>query len=79
MTTSQGRRKKGEDIDMLVSNLINSIQEYNHLVDELMLIIKGFDNALKTVQTKIKNILESKKTLMENMNALFSIDETPSK
>lgn len=74
MTTSQGRRKKGEDIDMLVSNLINSIQEYNHLVDELMLIIKGFDNALKTVQTKIKSILESKKTLMENMNALFSID-----
>lgn len=53
MTQSKGR-KKGEDIDTIVSNLINSIQQYNHLIDEVIALLKAFDSSFKKVNNKIQ-------------------------
>lgn len=81
ITISQSKgRKKESDIDTLIHNLSSSIQEYNHIIDEVMLILKGLDNAFKRIGTKIEDILENnKKYFLDNINNLYTIDETPSR
>lgn len=42
MVQSKGR-KRVDDIDYIVSNLISAIQEYNLLIDEIIGILKALD------------------------------------
>ena len=80
LTQSKGRSKKGEDMDVVVNNLISSIEEYNRTIDELEGILKCFDQGFKKMQTKIANIMENlKPTFMENLNNLYTIEESPSR
>ena len=58
LAQSKGRARKGEDIDIIINNLINSIEEYNRTIDELEGILKCFDQGFKKMQTKIATIME---------------------
>ena len=47
ISQSKGKKKGNEDPDVIVSNMISSIQEYNLIMEELEMILKGFDEGLK--------------------------------
>lgn len=50
------------------------------LIDEIIGILKGLDQGFKRVHTKVHEYLESsKKVFLENLNSLYSLDETPSR
>lgn len=81
ITISQSKgRKKELDVEAQIHNLVSSIQEYNHIIDEIVFILKGLDKAFKKIGTKIEDILENnKKYFLDNINNLYTIDETPSR
>ena len=59
---------------------MNSIQEYNDTIDELESILKGFDASFKVLNNKVAQMIEgAKPKLLENMNNLYSIEESPSR
>lgn len=58
ITISQSKgRKKGDDLDTLISNLINSIQEYDHIIDDIILILRVLDTAFKNLRKKTDLII----------------------
>jgi uncharacterized pyridoxamine 5'-phosphate oxidase family protein len=72
-------RKRGEDTEPMVSHLVNSTQEYNCLIDEILAILRGLDAAFKLINTKVQDILENKKMhFMDSLNNIYDHDETPS-
>lgn len=59
---------------------MNSIQEYNQVIDEIIFILKNLDTAFKKLNNKITSVIEQyRKVLMENINIFYTIEETPSK
>lgn len=80
LTQSKGRNRKGDDIDTIINNLINSIEEYNRTIDELELILKSLDKGFKHLLTKVMGTLDTRKPgFMEDLNNLYTIEESPSR
>jgi hypothetical protein len=68
-------RKRGEDADPAISQLVNSTQEYNCLIDEILVILRGVDGAFKVVNTKVQDILENnKKSFLDSLNNIYTIE-----
>ena len=79
ISQSKGKKKGNEDPDVIVSNMISSIQEYNIIMEELEMILKGFDEGLKRLGKRVKDVIDgNSKVFLENMNNLYEIDENPS-
>lgn len=78
MNLSKGRKKGFEKEDM-VDGIIAAVQEYNIALDEIDKMMKCLDDAFKTLFNKISVIFENKIVLLESLNNLYDLDESPSK